>query len=93
MFSIVLFITVCCCCCGLAAVIWDWPAIQKIMVQFPDGTVCCCCFLEQELYNFQEYISCELLGGCSSNVVCRVAYMEGIKYMNLIEIGQAVIER
>ena len=67
--------------------------IQNILVQFPDGTVCCCCFLERELYNFQELISCELLGRCSSNVVCRVAYMEGIKYVNLIETGQAVIER
>ena len=27
-----------------------------------------------------------------SNLVCRVAYMEGIKYVNLIEIGPVVIE-
>ena len=28
----------------------------------------------------------------SSNLVCRVAYMEGIKYVNLIEINPVVIE-
>ena len=27
-----------------------------------------------------------------SNLVCRVAYTEGIKYVNLIEIGLVVIE-
>ena len=27
-----------------------------------------------------------------SNLVCRVAYMEGIEYVNLIEIGPVVIE-
>ena len=26
------------------------------------------------------------------NLVCRVAYMEGIKYVNLIEIGSVVME-
>ena len=29
---------------------------------------------------------------CLSNLVCRVAYMEGIKYVNLIEIGSVVME-
>ena len=37
--------------------------------------------------NFQE-----LLGQFSSNLVCRVAYMDGIKYVNMIEIGPVVIE-
>ena len=41
---------------------------------------------------FQEHISCELLGRFLSNLVCRDAYMEGIKYVNLIEIGIVVIE-
>ena len=27
-----------------------------------------------------------------SNLVCKVVYMEGIKYVNLIEIGPVVIE-
>ena len=34
----------------------------------------------------------ELLGRFLSNLVCRVTYMEGIKYVNLIEIGLVVIE-
>ena len=42
--------------------------------------------------NFQEHISRELLGQLLSNLVCRVAYMEGIKYVNFIEIGPVVIE-
>ena len=42
--------------------------------------------------NFQEHISRELLDQFLSNLVCRVAYMEGIKYVNLIEIGPVVIE-
>ena len=42
--------------------------------------------------NFQEHISHELLGQFLSNLVCRVAYMEGIKYVNLIEICPVVIE-
>ena len=31
-------------------------------------------------------------GPISLNLVCRVAYMKGIKYVNLIEIGLVVIE-
>ena len=31
-------------------------------------------------------------GPILSNLVCRVVYMEGIKYVNLIEIGPVVIE-
>ena len=42
--------------------------------------------------NFQEHISHELLGLFLSNLVCRVAYIEGIKYVNFIEISQVVIE-
>ena len=42
--------------------------------------------------NFQEHISRKLLGRFLSNLVCSVAYMEGIKYVNLIEIGPVVIE-
>ena len=34
----------------------------------------------------------ELLDRFLPNLVCRVAYMEGIKYVNLIEIGSVVIE-
>ena len=41
---------------------------------------------------FQDHTSCELLGRFLSNLVCRVVYMEGIKYVNLIEIGPVVIE-
>ena len=32
--------------------------------------------------NFQKHISCKLLGQFSSNLVCRVTYMEGIKYVS-----------
>ena len=42
--------------------------------------------------NFQEHISRELLNQFLSSLVCRVAYMEGIKYVNLIEIGPVVIQ-
>ena len=42
--------------------------------------------------NFQEHIFQELLGQFSSNLVCRVTYIEGIKYMNMKEIGLVVIE-
>ena len=38
------------------------------------------------------YISHKLQSQFLSNLVCRVAYMEGIKYVNLIEITPAVIE-
>ena len=41
---------------------------------------------------FQEHISRELLGRFLSNLVCRVGYMESIKYVNLIEISLVVIE-
>ena len=37
-------------------------------------------------------ISRKLLGRFSSNLVCKVMYMEGIKYVNLMEIGPVVIE-
>ena len=40
----------------------------------------------------ETYISHELLGRCLSNLVCRVAYTEDIKYVNMIEIGSVVIE-
>ena len=33
-----------------------------------------------------------ITGPISSNLVCRVTCMEGIKYINLIEIGVVVIE-
>ena len=36
--------------------------------------------------------SCKLLSRFLSNLICRVTYMEGIKYVNLIEIGLVVIE-
>ena len=42
--------------------------------------------------NFQEHISHELLSKFLSNSVCRIAYMKGIKSVNLIEIDPAVIE-
>ena len=41
--------------------------------------------------NFQKYISRKLLGRFLSSLVYRVAYMEGIKYDNLIEIGPVII--
>ena len=34
----------------------------------------------------------KLLGRFLSNLVCKVAYIEGVKYVNLIEIGLVVIE-
>ena len=37
-------------------------------------------------------ISCELLSQFSSNLVCKVMYMEGIKHVNLIEINPVIIE-
>ena len=42
--------------------------------------------------NFQKHISHKLLIRFSSNLECQVVYMEGIKYVNLIEINPAVIE-
>ena len=41
--------------------------------------------------NFQKHISRKLLGQFPSNLVCRVACMDGIKYVNLIEIDSVVI--
>ena len=41
---------------------------------------------------FSRTCICKLLSRFLSNLVCRVAYMEGIKYVNLIEIGLVVIE-
>ena len=46
----------------------------------------------KKIGSFQEHISHELLDRFISNVVCRVVYMEGRKYVNLIEINQVVIE-
>ena len=37
-------------------------------------------------------LSCDLLCQFSSNLVCRVVYMESIQHVNLIEIGSVVIE-
>ena len=42
--------------------------------------------------NFQERISHELLSKFLSYLVCSIAYMKGIKSVNLIEIDPAVIE-
>ena len=42
--------------------------------------------------NFQEHISRELLGQFLSNLVCEVAYIEGIQHVNLIEISPVIIE-
>ena len=42
--------------------------------------------------NFQGYISHKLLGQFLLNLVCRVAYMYGTKYVNLIKINLVVIE-
>ena len=36
---------------------------------------------------FSGNVSRKLLGQFLSNLVCKVTYMEGIKYVNLIEIG------
>ena len=46
----------------------------------------------KKMGNFQECISRKLLSQFLSNLVCRVVYVEGIKYVNLIEIGPVVIE-
>ena len=37
-------------------------------------------------------VSCKLLNQFSLNLVCKVLYMESIKYVNLIEISSVVIE-
>ena len=37
---------------------------------------------------FLEHISHKLLGQIPTNLVCRVAHMEGIQYINLIESAQ-----
>ena len=42
--------------------------------------------------NFQKRISGKILNQCSSNSVCKVMYMKGIKYVNLIEVGPVIIE-
>ena len=42
--------------------------------------------------NFQKCISCKLLNRFSLNLVCKVMYMKGIKYVNLIEIGSVFVE-
>ena len=46
----------------------------------------------KKMGNFHEHISCQLQSQILSNLVCRVAYTEGIKYVNLIEITPAAIE-
>ena len=46
----------------------------------------------KKLSNFHEHISCELLGRFLSKLVCRAAYMEGIKYVTLIKINPVVKE-
>ena len=46
----------------------------------------------KKMGNFQEYISHELLGRFLLDLVCKVTYMEGIKYENLIEISPVVVD-
>ena len=46
----------------------------------------------RKLGNFQKHISRKLLIWFSSNLVCKIVYMKGITYLNLIEIGPVVIE-
>ena len=48
--------------------------------------------MRRNCVNFQKRISRKLLSQFSSNLVCKVMYMEGIKYATLIEIGPVVIE-
>ena len=38
----------------------------------------------------KAYISHKLLSQCSSNLVCKIVYMQDIKHVNLIEIGPVV---
>ena len=47
---------------------------------------------EEKRGNFQEYMSRKQLGLFPSNLVCGVMYMEGIKFVNLIETSLVVIE-
>ena len=42
--------------------------------------------------NFQKHISHKLLIWYSSNFVCKVVYMKGIKYVNVIDNSPVVIE-
>ena len=51
------------------AVVWDWPVIQKIPVQFSDGAVCCCCFLEQELHTHCSSQPSCIIGECKATLV------------------------
>ena len=46
----------------------------------------------KNLGNFQEHLSHELLSRFPSNLVCRFVYIEGIQYINVIEIGTVVIQ-
>ena len=46
----------------------------------------------RKLGNFQKHISHKLLILIFSNLICKVVYIEGIKYVNLIEIGSVVVE-
>jgi len=48
--------------------------------------------IRRKLGNFQEQISQEPLVRFPSNLVCQVRHMEGIKYINLVEIGSVVFE-
>ena len=60
-----------------------------------------CCFklirrrrkYEENWTTFRNvYLVNYVLSRFSSNLVCKVVYMKGIKYVNLIEIGPVVIE-
>ena len=48
--------------------------------------------MSRKWISFHKHISRKLLGQFISNLARVVEYMEGIKYMNLIEIGPLVIE-
>ena len=45
-----------------------------------------------KIEQFSEAYISQLLNRFSSNLVCKVMYMEGIKSVNLIEIGPVIIE-
>ena len=46
----------------------------------------------KKIGQFLETHISKLLGRFFSNLVCHVVYMEGLKYVNFIEIGPVVIE-
>ena len=62
------------------------------MVSLVGSKLLCKTVRRRKWDNFQEHISHKLQGRFLSNLVCRVAYIQGIKYVNLIEIGLVVIE-